>query len=216
MRKAGLSPALNIVVERDSIPAIPLATDAILITFPPAMDHTALPTVVYYVAASLDGFIATPEGGLDWLTRYDKDPEVAQDFPAFEQTIDSLVMGSKTYEFLLQHGTWPHPGKPCWVLTSRTLPALSPDILFTQATPRQILEEAAQRGCRRLWLVGGGAVAGTFQRDGLINEYRITYAPIILGAGIPLFSPSTPDEPLRTVSVKPFACGLTQIQLVRE
>ncbi len=180
------------------------------------MDNPALPTVVYYVAASLDGFIATPEGGLDWLTCYDKDPEVAQDFPAFEQTVDSLVMGSKTCEFLLKHGTWPHPGKPCWVLTSRTLPALSPDILFTQATARQILEEAAQRGCRRLWLVGGGAVAGTFQRDGLINEYRITYAPIILGAGIPLFSPSTPDKPLRTVSVKPFACGLTQIHLVRE
>ena len=76
------------------------------------MENTALPTVVYYVAASLDGFIATPEGGLDWLTCYDQDPEVAQDFPAFEQTIDSIVMGSKTYAFLLKHGTWPHPGKP--------------------------------------------------------------------------------------------------------
>jgi len=179
------------------------------------MENTALPTVVYYVAASLDGFIATPDGGLDWLTCYDQDPEVAQDFPAFEQTIDSIVMGSKTYEFFLKHGSWPHPGKPCWVLTSRTLPSLSPDILFTQAAPRQILEAAAARGCSRLWLVGGGVAAGAFQREELISEYRITYAPVILGAGIPLFSPTRPSEPLRTVSVKSFACGLTQIRLVR-
>lgn len=173
------------------------------------------PAVVYYVAASLDGFIATPDGGLKWLTPYEADAEVAQDFPAFEQTIDGLVMGRKTYEFLLSHGSWPHPGKPCWVLTSRSLPSLSPDISFTRATPGEILVEAARRNCQRVWLVGGGNVAGAFQREGLISEYRITYVPVILGAGIPLFENAPLSPTLRTIGIKSFGCGLTQIQLAR-
>jgi dihydrofolate reductase len=172
-------------------------------------------TVTYYVAASLDGFIAREDGSLDWLIPYEDDPEVAADFPAFEQSIDSLVMGRKTYEFLLSLDIWPHAGKVGWILSSKAHKPLAPDMTISRLTPVQVIEAANARGCRHLWLAGGGAIAGAFQQAGLITDYRITYVPVLLGYGVPLFGLGAAPTPLKTVNVKNFSCGLTQIHSQR-
>ena len=72
--------------------------------------------IVYYAAASLDGFIATPDGGIDWL------PPIALDgedygYRDFYASVDAILMGSGTYENILRHAAWPYEGKPCWVFT---------------------------------------------------------------------------------------------------
>src|SRR5687768_11915064 len=86
----------------------------------------------YYAAATLDGYIADPEDGLDWLMGYEGSYEGDDAHPgpmgeggAYEQfyeQVGALVSGSATYEFVLEHGgTWPYAGKPYWVLSSREL-----------------------------------------------------------------------------------------------
>ncbi|HSI87136.1 MAG: dihydrofolate reductase family protein [Candidatus Methylacidiphilales bacterium] len=169
--------------------------------------------VVYYVACSMDGFISLPDGSVDWLTRYEKDEEVASEFPDFEESIDAIAIGSKTYEFMLNFPEWPHPGKTCWVFTTRRLERFSHDIVFTQSTPQQVVAEAQAKGLRRMWLIGGGHLAAQFRRAGLITEYVISYVPIILGEGIPLFAPGPYRTMLSPIEVKQFKCGLVQIRM---
>ena len=75
--------------------------------------------VVYYVACSVDGLIATPDGGLDWLTPFESSSE-DYGYAAFYDSIDSVLVGSRTFEQSLTFGGWPYPGKPAWVFSARS------------------------------------------------------------------------------------------------
>ena len=143
------------------------------------------PEIVYYVAASLDGFIATPDGGVEWLAPWEGS---GQDYgyAAFLSSVDGLVLGSRTYEQALTFGSWPYGGKRAWVLSSRRLDAV-PGAVVTDGTPNDVVAEMAALGLRRVWLVGGGAIAGAFRAEGLISEYIVSVMPVILGGGVPLF-----------------------------
>ncbi len=146
--------------------------------------------IVYYAAASLDGFIATPDGGIEWLPPIEADGE-DYGYYDFYATVDAVLMGSGTYEKILRHPEWPYAGKPCWVFTRRPLyaPSGSADITFTDAPPEAIAAEIAARGLARAWIVGGGKLAAAFREKGLITSYGIGIVPAILGGGIPLLAP---------------------------
>src|SRR5438874_12238991 len=101
--------------------------------------------VVYYVASSLDGYIATADGSVDWLSRFHTSGE---DHGAgrLQASVDALLLGSHTYEFALKLGQWPSPDTPSWVFTGRRLKQLHPSISFTSQTPRELLESLDSRG----------------------------------------------------------------------
>src|ERR1044071_7730004 len=73
----------------------------------------AMVEIVYYAAASLDGFIATSDGGIDWLPPIEAEGE-DYGYRDFYASVDALLMGSATYEHILRHAAWPYAGKPCW------------------------------------------------------------------------------------------------------
>ena len=171
--------------------------------------------IVYYVACSLDAYIATPDGSVDWLSRFHT---AGEDHGAGElhASVDALLLGSHTYEFALKLGQWPAPDKQSWVFTRRDLPILHPSITLTAQSPREIVELLASRGLRRAWLMGGGKLAASFHADQLISRYMISIFPVLLGSGIPLFAPhsSSPDA-LRFVTAKPFKSGIVQLTYER-
>src|SRR5205807_6025314 len=143
--------------------------------------------VIYYVASSLDGYIATADGGVDWLTRFhvsDEDHGAGK----VHASIDALLLGSRTYEFALKLGQWPSPDKQSWVFTRRDLRILHPSITLTAQSPREVVELLASRGLRRAWLMGGGKLAASFHANQLISRYIISVFPVLLGSGIPLFA----------------------------
>jgi dihydrofolate reductase len=146
--------------------------------------------IVYYAAASLDGYIATRDGGIDWLPPIESGAE-DYGYHDFYHSVDALLMGSRTYEKILRHSEWPYPGKPCWVFTRRPLePPESPaQITFTADPPKAIFDELALRSIKRAWLVGGGKLASSFRERGLLHAYGIGIVPAILGGGIPLLAP---------------------------
>lgn len=156
--------------------------------------------VVYYVAASLDGFIATREGGIDWLRPFEGGAE-DYGYSEFYASVEAVLLGRKTYEQSLQFPEWPYAGKPYWVFSSAT-----------RNTPAAVVQEMRQRGLRRAWLVGGGKLAASFRRERLITEYIVSVIPVILGEGIPLFDGLTGFEALKLLSSRSYPSGIVQLR----
>lgn len=168
------------------------------------------PEIIYYVACSLDGFIATEDGGVKWLESFQGTGE-DHGTGELQASADALLLGSKTYEFAIKLGAWPSPNTPSWVFTRRKLKKLHPSITLTSRTPRQVVELLKERGVKRAWLMGGGKLATSFRAEGLISRYILVIMPIILGRGITVFAPGGSQRPLVLESAKPFKSGIVQL-----
>lgn len=172
--------------------------------------------IVYYVAASLDGRIATADGGVAWLDPYQSAGE-DYGYSKFLASAGALLIGRRTYEQVLTFGPWPYADKACWVFTRRAHPSSAPaNVTFTKASPRAVVTRMRAQGLRRAWLVGGGKLAGAFHKAGLITEYQITYVPVVLGSGVELLGGSGPERALRFVSQRAYPNGLVQVRCVPE
>jgi len=173
-----------------------------------------VPEVIYYVAASLDAYIATTDGGVDWLAPFESAGE-DYGYADFYASIDAVLLGSRTYKQCLGFAEWPYPGKPCWVFSKRRLKPARRDVSVTARSPREVLAELEARGYRRAWLVGGGKLAASFRAKGLITEYIVSVVPVVLGAGIPLFASRGLKESLTLAGSKPYPSGLVQLRYRR-
>ena len=170
-----------------------------------------MPEVVYYVACSLDGYIATASGGIEWLAPFEASDE-DYGYASFYESIDSVILGSRTYEQALTFGEWPYPGKPAWVLSKRRLKPASASIFVTHAAPEVVASEIESRGLTRAWLVGGGTLAGSFQAAGLITDYIVSVIPVILGDGVPLLGGAGVEQRLRLLDTTPYRDGVLQVR----
>lgn len=166
--------------------------------------------ISYYVAASLDGYIATPDGGVAWLSEFE-DGDEDYGYADFVVSLDAVLMGRRTYEQVLPFGPWPYAGKPCWVFSHAELTPAAAEVTITTAQPQEVAAELAAHGLRRAWLVGGAELAASFRAAGLISEYYVAVIPIILGAGIPLFAAPGAPERLTLVESTPYPNGIVML-----
>ena len=160
--------------------------------------------IIYYVAASLDGFIATPEGGIDWLKPFEGTGE-DYGYGEFYASIEAVLLGRVTYEQCLDFPEWPYAGKPYWVL-SRAAGKNAAN------TPASVVAEMKARGLRRAWLVGGGKLAAAFRAERLITQHIVSIVPVLLGAGIPLFDGPGPRDELRLLGSRSYPSGIVQVR----
>lgn len=167
-------------------------------------------SVVYFVATSLDGYIADASGGVDWLSPFESESDDGG-YIDFFSTIDGLIMGSRTYEQILKFGDWPYGNKPCWICSKWDLVLTRPEIKVTSGPPLAVIEEIQALGLQRVWLVGGGRLTAAFRAQHLICEYIITVVPVILGSGIRLFESPGPIEALELIESKAFPNGLISL-----
>lgn len=177
----------------------------------------------YYCAASLDGYIAEADDTLDWLLSYQgsfsgRDVEPMKgSYERFYEDVGALVMGSATYEFVLNlERGWPYDGKPAWVLSSRELPAPESegaDVRIVNAGVPELYEEMiAAAGERHLWVVGGGNVASQFADAWLLDEVLVTVVPVVLGRGKPLFDRPLPGGPMQLAGTRCFDSGMVELR----
>jgi dihydrofolate reductase len=168
-----------------------------------------LPHLVYYVASSLDGYIADDEGKVDWLP----DAEPGQDFGygEFIKSIDALLIGRRTFDQVLPFGDWPYAGIPTRVWTRRPLNDPPELVEPVAGSPREVTGALDAEGFGRVWLVGGAALADTLRREGLIDEWIITMIPLTLGSGIPLFGGA--QDAMSISSVESYAGAILQLHL---
>jgi dihydrofolate reductase len=143
-------------------------------------------STIYFTASSLDGFIVDDRGSMDWLISYELEPAGSFGYEAFSRSVGALVMGAKTYEWIVYErpGGWTYT-QPAWVLTHRPQIVEPGHRVSTfngnvAALHPQLVKAA---GYKKVWVIGGGDVAAQFVRAGLIDELIITYAPCTLGSG---------------------------------
>jgi dihydrofolate reductase len=174
----------------------------------------------YYTAASLDGFIATPDDSLEWLFPLGDVNDTS--YPAFIREVGALAMGASTYAWMLRHvikhgeaggAPWPY-AQPAWVFTHRDLPGVAgADIRFVRGDVRPVHEQmrAAAAG-RNLWIVGGGDLVGQFHDAGLLDELIVQVGSVTLGAGKPLLPRRITSPPLRLTAVQRFGPGFAELR----
>ena len=148
-----------------------------------------MPTIIYQVAASMDGFIADADGGVDWLPDSETDD---YGYEAFYAGVQALVMGRRTYDQAVGFDQWLFSGKPVYVFTGHPPDDNPHDVHFVQGDPAAFVRDVASRCEGMVWLLGGADLAEQFRRAGLIDEYMIHVMPTILGIGVPLFSDDAP------------------------
>lgn len=166
-----------------------------------------------YIATSVDGFIATSNGGIEWL----KQPEYSTpikglSYDDFIATVDGLVMGRKTFEKVLSFDHWPYQNTPVIVLSSNhlTIPAhLLDAVRLDSGSPQEIVERLEKVGMRHLY-IDGGATIQRFLEAKLINELTITRIPILLGSGIPLFGKTGSMQHLKLLEAISSESGIVQ------
>ncbi|MBC3238711.1 dihydrofolate reductase [Pseudomonas lurida] len=145
-----------------------------------------------FIAASIDGFIARPNGDIEWLHRpeYETAELNGVTYERFIATVDALVMGRKTLEKILSFPEWPYEGTPVIALSHQPLqiPAhLEGKVELMAGDVTSLVATLAERGMKHLYIDGGQTIQA-FLEAGLVNELIITRIPVLLGQGIPLFS----------------------------
>jgi dihydrofolate reductase len=157
----------------------------------------------YYAAASLDGFIATPDDSLDWLLQFGD--VGATSYPQFIRNVAVLAMGATTYEWIMAHSGWTYQ-QPAWVFTSRLLPKPPPgaNVKFVNEDVGQVHRQmASMAGGRNIWVVGGGNLAAQYLDRGLLDELIVQVTPVLLGRGKPLL-PREIKKPMKRMSVETY------------
>jgi dihydrofolate reductase len=179
--------------------------------------------VQYYCAATLDGYIAETDDTLDWLTKYEGSfagpgaEPIKGAYDRYYEGVGALVMGSATYEFVLNEVTgWPYEGKPSWILTSRDLPEPEGDDVDVRIGPANVPdlyeEMIAAAGDGDLWVVGGGNVVSQFADVGLLDELLVTVVPVVLGEGKPLLDRRLPGGPMQLMGTRTFDSGMVELR----
>jgi len=163
-----------------------------------------------FIAVSLDGFIARPDGGIEWLGPFESEEH---GYGAFFAGVDALVIGRGTYDTVLGFPSWPYGRKRVIVCTSRPASPAHGEELWS-GPARALAERLDREGVRRVYL-DGGALIRSFLREGLVDELTIDVVPLILGSGRPLFASGLPEIPLRFVESKSHPSGLVQIRYHR-
>ena len=165
-----------------------------------------------YIAASMDGYIAGPDGEIDWLEVGGK---LDYGYHHFYSSIDTTVMGSSTYKLTLTVEEFPYADKANYVFTRGAPPPDTANVRFVSGDIVSFVESLRGLPGKDIWLVGGGQINTVMLNAGLIDEIILTVFPLVLGDGIPLFAPGAKRTRFRTTGCQSYETGLVQWRMTR-
>jgi dihydrofolate reductase len=177
----------------------------------------ALRKIIVYIATSADGYIARPDGDVEWLNRRPRTADYGM--REFYPTIDTILWGRKTYDWLLDY--YKGKGKKSAMFDSRVA-----NYVFSRRPPRrpapgvEFVSESVKRFAQRLratpgkqiWMMGGGGLIASFLDAGEIDEFDLHVIPVLIGKGIPLIAPRHRDIELRLIAAKKYADGVVRLR----
>lgn len=152
--------------------------------------------VILQCAVSIDGYIARLDGTVDFLDNMDS--ASTQMFQEFLNTIDTIIMGSNTYEVMLRFGDIPFTDKRIIVFTKRTFKKQYPHVEFID----QDVVDTVKQLDGNVWLFGGAKLFQTCMEHDIVDEYQIHIVPHLIGSGIPLFLHQSNSTKLSLLDVK--------------
>jgi len=174
--------------------------------------------VIVYIATSADGYIARPDGDVEWLNRLPHKFDYGM--RAFYRSIDTILWGRKTYDWLLAYEkkTGATKGsmfdkKVANYIFSRKPPRTSvPSVEFVSEPVKTFARRLRAKSGKHVWMMGGGGLIASFLDEGEIDEFDIHVIPIFIGDGIPLVAPRHRDIPLRLRSSQKYPDGVVRLR----
>lgn len=142
--------------------------------------------LISFIATSLDGYIATKSESLDWLFKVEGEDD--NGYSEFYETVDTILMGRKTYDWILNQETedFPYNNKECFVF-SRSVNGENKNVKFVNEDIVDFTNKLKNEEGKNIWIVGGGELLHPFIKEKLVDEIILTVAPTIIGTGISLF-----------------------------
>jgi dihydrofolate reductase len=171
-------------------------------------EEASMRPVRYNVAASLDGFIAGPEGEYDWIPH---DPAV--DFGALFARVDTVLLGRRSYELVRELESAPWSPETRVYVFSRTLrPAEHPGVTVVREGAEDVVAGLrAESGDGEIWLFGGGGLFGSLLAVGQVDRVEVTVVPVLLGEGVPLLPPGVPRTALELTDTRTYPSGMVTL-----
>ena len=170
--------------------------------------------VILYIAMSLDGFIAKPDGNIDFLSVVDQEGE---DFGYYKfiETVDTVILGMKTYEKVLSMGyELPYPEKDIYILTRTPKPDLDTKKFYTGSLS-DLISKLKNTGGKNIYCDGGAETVHRLLMEDLIDEIIVSIIPVLLGDGISLFKNGFQEMKLQLINSCAFEKGLVQLHYIR-
>jgi dihydrofolate reductase len=170
--------------------------------------------IVLFIATSLDGFIARPDGNIDWLTSIPQ-LESGDDYGYADllSSISTIIMGRKTYDEIIGFGVdWPYSNLKSFVVTTNEdFKILSPNTYTSTEHLKDFVIELKRNSEKDIWLIGGGQLVTTFVNEGLLDKMIISVIPKIIGEGLPLFANNPKETNWKLIEAKSFETGVVNL-----
>lgn len=174
-------------------------------------------TVTLHMVSSLDGFIAKHDNTVSWMDTpgsvYEPGVSISEEeVTTFLKSIDCYVLGSRTYEHALNLG-WPYGDTPVVVVTTRKWPQASirNSVEFYSGDLKTLVDEKLAPRYRNIWLVGGAMLSQRFLELSLVDEIKLTVAPVLLGEGLRLFGDSLKEKRWNLKNVVAYKNGFVEL-----
>jgi dihydrofolate reductase len=166
--------------------------------------------VVLFIACSLDGYIAGIDDDISWLFS-----DADYGYNKFLASVDTILMGRRTYDQVLRMGPFPYSDKDCYVF-SRSLMGGDENVEFVDRPVKGFVQNIREHDGSDIWLVGGSELIDAFMNDRLVDEFVVSIHPVVLGEGIPMFRSGLPRQELELKGNDTFSSGLIQVHYVQK
>jgi dihydrofolate reductase len=172
------------------------------------MGESDMRKVKLFIASSLDCYIARQDGGIDWLFTDDD-----YGYTKFYDSIDTIIVGRKSYDQSLTFDDYPYKGKKVYVFTRKKIRKNNneQDVEYIDTNIQDFVTSLTQSIGKDIWLIGGGEIVSVLLNAGLVDEIILSIHPIILGTGIPLLRDIQKEVNLKLENSLSFDSGLTQL-----
>jgi dihydrofolate reductase len=159
--------------------------------------------LVLFIAASLDGYIATKDDSLEWLFKVEGEGD--NGYSEFYNTVDTILIGRRTYDWIVdkEKENFPYKNKKCYVF-SKSLSGEDKNVEFINSDIVEFTNKIKEEPGGNIWIVGGGDLLHFFIKERLVDEFIITIAPTLIGRGIPLFKEIDFELELRLKGIRQF------------
>ena len=173
--------------------------------------------IIVYIATSVDGYIARPDGDVEWLNRRPR--TVDYGMRAFYRTIDTILWGRKTYDWVLHYynergmkGEMFDTKLANYVFSKKPPKGKTPGVKFVSEPVKAFAQRLRATPGKHIWMMGGGELIASFLDAGEIDEFDIHVIPTLIGEGIPLVAPRHRDVPLRLLSARAYPDGVVRLR----
>ena len=173
--------------------------------------------IIVYVATSVDGYIARPDGDVEWLNRRPRTFDYGM--REFYRSIDTILLGRKTYDWALNY--FKKIGKttglfdskvPHYAFSRKPPKRIAPGVTFVTEPVKRFAQRLRKTPGKHIWMMGGGGLIASFLDAGEIDEFDIHVIPVLIGKGIPLIAPRHRDIALHLRSSRKYPDGVVRLR----